>query len=39
MQRGKSLPLGQSSNYFKTTAIRTHRFNVSPRPMRGGIRL
>ncbi len=30
---------GKSKRLFRKTASRTHRKNVSPRPMRGGIRL
>lgn len=30
---------GQSKKSFSRGADRTHRINVDPRPMRGGIRL
>lgn len=28
-----------SRKIFRRTADRTHKFNIGPRPMRGGIRL
>lgn len=28
-----------SKSLFRATADKTHRFNVNPRPMRGGTRL
>lgn len=33
------MSLGDSQDYFKFTAGLTHKFNIKPRPMRGGIRL
>ncbi|UOF78870.1 hypothetical protein [Microviridae sp.] len=37
----KRVPLSKkgSGKYFRKTATRTHKKNVMPRPMRGGIRL
>ncbi len=35
----KKMRRGRSKRMFSKTASRTHRKNVSPRPMRGGIRL
>ena len=31
--------VGRGGKYFSRTASRTHKYNVKPRPMRGGIRL
>ena len=39
MKRRRSMRRGKSERYFKQTADRTHKFNVQPRPMRGGYRL
>lgn len=35
----KQLSDSGSKRLFTATADRTHRFNVNPRPMRGGTRL
>lgn len=38
MKRRKLTRKG-SKRLFKTTALKTHKKNVSPRPMRGGYRI
>lgn len=35
----KKMSKGRSRRSFRKGAVKTHRKNVSPRPMRGGIRL
>jgi hypothetical protein len=35
----KPVPLNKSKKIFKSTANKTHIKNLSPKPMRGGIRL
>lgn len=35
----RSMSRGGSRRLYSATAARTHRKNVDPRPMRGGIRL
>ncbi len=35
----KKIQRKRSKRLFRKTAVRTHKKNVSPRPMRGGIRL
>lgn len=38
--RGRyKIPMRKSKKYFSKTASKTHWKNVSPRPMRGGIRM
>jgi len=39
MKKRKKLSRGKSRRLFSKTAGRTHKKNVSPAPMRGGIRL
>ena len=39
MARRKKLSKRGSKKYFTATASKTHRRNVMPVPMRGGIRL
>lgn len=39
MSRGKKIAKRNSKKLFSRTADRTHRKNIAPRPMRGGIRL
>lgn len=39
MKKRKPLSKGKSKKMFSNTAKKTHRRNVSDRPMRGGIRL
>ncbi len=35
----KKMRKSRSKRLFRATASKTHRKNISPRPMRGGIRL
>jgi hypothetical protein len=39
MAKRSKLSYKGSKNLFKATADKTHRFNINPRPMRGGTRL
>ena len=39
MRGRKSMSRSGSKRYFSATAAKTHWKNVSPRPMRGGIRM
>lgn len=39
MKKRKRMSRGKSKRLFSKTASKTNRKNVSPRPMRGGIRL
>lgn len=39
MKKRKKLSRNGSKKMFKNNAIKIHKKNVSPRPMRGGIRL
>lgn len=39
MAKRKSIPMRKSKKLFSRTAKKTNPKNVSPRPMRGGIRL
>lgn len=39
MSKRKKLSRKGSKRLFKATADRTHKFNVNPRPLRGGTRL
>lgn len=39
MQKGHSMDLRKSRDYFRWTSDLTHKFNNQVRPMRGGYRL
>lgn len=39
MKNRRKMSNKKSKQYFKKTADLTHKFNMKPRPMRGGIRL
>lgn len=39
MAKRSKLSYKGAKKYFKATVDKTHRFNVNPRPMRGGCRL
>lgn len=39
MARGKKIPRNKSKKSFSRNAERVNKKNISPRPMRGGIRL
>ena len=39
MRKRSRMSKKSSRKLFRNTASRTHKKNVSPRPMRGGIRL
>lgn len=39
MKHRKKMNRGKSKRMFSKTADRTHRFNMQPGPMRGGIRM
>ena len=39
MKKRKRMSKKASRKSFTRAAVKTHRFNVDPRPMRGGIRL
>lgn len=39
MAKRSKLTRKGSKSLFKATADKTHKFNVNPRPMRGGTRL
>lgn len=39
MAKRSKLSYKGSQRLFKATADKTHRFNINPRPMRGGTRL
>jgi hypothetical protein len=39
MAKRSKLSRGGSRSLFKATADKTHRFNINPRPLRGGTRL
>jgi len=39
MKKRKKMPMKKSKKLFSRTASKTNKKNISPRPMRGGIRL
>lgn len=39
MKRRSRMSKGRSKKLFRKTANRGHKFNITPAPMRGGIRL
>lgn len=39
MQNRRRANRNMDSDWFSWSATRTHRFNINPRPQRGGIRM
>lgn len=39
MFKRRKMPYKKSKKLFQRTIMRTHKFNVNPRPLRGGTRL
>lgn len=39
MKKRRPMSHGKSNRVFKKSESRTHKFNLVPRPMRGGTRL